>query len=150
MNELINWLKSLFWQTKDIPSPRVDIPAPYYDASREAFIAPTQPPASVSPIWISNSMEPLIDVGHAVLVSSNPEYLSALKVGSIIIYEQDNKPIIHSIIEIGDDDKGWFCVAQGLNNAIPDPWKIRHEQIKQVVIGVIFTPDFALVATGDD
>jgi signal peptidase I len=137
----------------------VELPSPYNDidpkdikynkSTKEIRIKniPTEP--WITDVGGSNSMEPLIDVGHRVLLSDNSKYLAEdkLKVGDIIVYEKwvfvapgalQFMKVIHSIIEIGQDDEGWYCITKGLNNSRPDAWKVRWEEIRYVALGVIW------------
>jgi hypothetical protein len=108
----------------NMPSPRylvdIDIPAPY----RKTTVQNT------------NSMEPLIDIGHTVILKK-PE--GKPLVGDIIIWERGYKSVIHSIIETGVDNDGWYCRTQGLNIYRPDPEKIRLNEVKWFVVGVLWT-----------
>ena len=90
----------------------------------------------------TNSMDPLIDVGANGLhvVPASPADLS---VGDVISYTPtivgyEDKIIIHRIIKVGEDEQGWYAVAQGDNLPEPDPGKVRFSQVKRVLIGVIY------------
>lgn len=85
----------------------------------------------------SRSMIPVFDMGHHTIEIKNPQP-ERLKVGDIISYWRYNLRIIHRIVEIGRDDKGWFAIAQGDNQAESDLEKIRPEQIIGVVIAIVF------------
>lgn len=109
--------------TGNIPSPRVD-----FDLS----ILVLPPGVTTTTVQNTNSMEPLIDVGHTVLIKPAT---CDLHVGDIVIWEQDGQRVIHSIVAIDGTD----YQTQGLNIPRPDPVKIRRENIKSVAIGVIWT-----------
>lgn len=90
----------------------------------------------------THSMDPLLDVGanglHII-----PETKEQLHVGDIVSYNPsipgyEKTIIIHRIIEIGNDKKGWYAIIKGDNLPKPDPGKVRFEQIKRVLIGVIY------------
>ena len=111
----------------NIPSPRYDIP------DVNVLIKST--------VANSNSMEPLLDIGHTILLrrvlSEND-----IKVGDIIIYKHEDRSIIHSVIEIGLDPV-WYCRTQGLNLYKPDPWKIRFYDVEYLCLGVLWTDKFS-------
>ena len=87
----------------------------------------------------TNSMDPIIDEGaHAIeIVPKTPE---EIQVGDIVSYESKyaDGVIIHRVIETGYDSKGWYAVMKGDNLIKEDPGKIRFEQIKRVVVGILY------------
>lgn len=87
----------------------------------------------------TNSMDPFIDEGANGLeiTPKNPE---DLQVGDVISYIStlDNAFVAHRIVKIGYDGDGWYAITKGDNNSIADPEKIRFNQIKYVLIGVIY------------
>lgn len=85
----------------------------------------------------TNSMDPVFDAG-ANAIEVVPKSSSELQVGDIASYSTQYGTIIHRIIEIGNDEKGWYAVFQGDNNPIPDPEKVRWDQIKRVVVAIIY------------
>lgn len=109
----------------NIPSPRVDV------TIGDLFSYKT------TTVQNTNSMEPLIDIGHTVLITDD---ISGLNIGDIIIFTADERLIIHSIIEIGDDGE-WYCKTQGLNINSPDPYIIRKSDISYLALGVLWTKD---------
>jgi signal peptidase I len=87
----------------------------------------------------SKSMYPFINKDVFALEVS-PENKTELKVGDIIGYESKtfNTIIIHRIVEIGEDESGWYAVTKGDNNPASDPGKARFEDIKGVLVGLIY------------
>ncbi|MHA2011204.1 MAG: signal peptidase I, partial [Candidatus Helarchaeota archaeon] len=87
----------------------------------------------------SNSMIPVLDNGHTgIEIPLSQEDVNKLKVGDIISYfDIDGNLIIHRIIEVGYDSKGWFAITKGDNNKINDG-KIRKEQVRCVLVGIIY------------
>jgi signal peptidase I len=79
----------------------------------------------------SESMYPLISE-NVLALEVMPDNQAGLKVGDIIGYESKafNTSIIHRIIEIGEDEQGWYAIAKGDNNPAPDPVKVRFEDIQ--------------------
>ncbi|MBD3310805.1 hypothetical protein GF351_06320 [Candidatus Woesearchaeota archaeon] len=95
-----------------------------------------------NPEWAAftdtNSMDPVIDE-HANAIQLRPSSPVQLKVGDIISYDSAyaEGTIIHRIIEIGHDGE-WFCRVKGDNNPLSDPGKVRFDQIKRVLVAVIY------------
>jgi len=109
----------------NIPSPRIEV-----DLTNVSI-----PSAFATTVQNTNSMEPLIDVGHTIFVTDN---ISNLNLGDIIIFSANGQSIIHSIVEIGDDG-AWYCKTQGLNIKNPDPYTIRKADISYLVLGIFWT-----------
>jgi len=87
----------------------------------------------------TNSMDPLLDdTANAIeIVPKSPE---EIHVGDIISYESEyaSGTFIHRVIKTGSDENGWYCTAKGDNNPTEDPGRIRFEQIKRVLVAVIY------------
>ncbi len=126
----------------ELPSPRVKIEPQEinYDPNTEVLtISNVKSPLWVTTVRDSNSMEPLVDIGHIVVLSQNPKYLDDLNVGDIIVWKRaDGVDVIHSIIEINQDEDGWYCRTQGLNIPQPDQEKIRKDKVKWVALLVVW------------
>ncbi|MBS3108793.1 hypothetical protein J4409_02880 [Candidatus Woesearchaeota archaeon] len=93
--------------------------------------------ASLAEYANTNSMDPLLDeyaTGIEVEVKSEDE----LHVGDVVAYETDIGLIAHRIIEISYDNDGKYFILKGDNNNGSDPYKIRFNQIKYVLVGVIY------------
>ncbi len=96
-----------------------------------------------SPQWSeftdTNSMDPVIDTGaNAIeIVPSSP---GQIHVGDIISYESQyaEGTIIHRVVETGTDSSGWYCFVKGDNLPTQDPGKIRFDQIRRVVVAVVY------------
>lgn len=96
-----------------------------------------------NPQWASftdtNSMDPVIDSeSHAIeVVPSSPE---EIQVGDIISYRSEyvEGTIIHRVVDIGEDENGWYAKAKGDNNPFEDPGKIRFTQIRRVLVAIIY------------
>ena len=129
--------------TGEIPSPYIDLlqdGVKFIPAMNVVTIEPVKSPVWLTTVQDTNSMEPLIDAGHTVILSGDPELLDKVAVGNVIVWVKPNgNSRIHSIIEIKEDKDGWFCQTQGLNCAHPDPERIRRADIKWVALGVIWT-----------
>ena len=61
-----------------------------------------------------------------------------LKIGDIISYKSKSRSnIIHRIVKIGNDEKGWYAQTKGDNNRKADSELVRENQLIGVVNGVI-------------
>jgi signal peptidase I len=85
----------------------------------------------------TNSMDPFLDEkSHAIeIMPENPEDVN---VGDIISYTTKQGIIIHRVIDTGFDEKGFFYVVKGDNNKQVDLYQVRFENIKGVVVAVIY------------
>jgi hypothetical protein len=87
----------------------------------------------------TNSMDPVIDSGANALeiVPTSPGQIRA---GDIVSYESNlvEGTIIHRVLETGEDSQGWFATMKGDNLSQPDPEKVRWEQIRRVVVAIIY------------
>jgi len=84
------------------------------------------------------SMLPTVHDGDIFLGSKYFDRNSIL-IGSIITYQNPQDPfffIAHRVIQKGLDDKGIFYICKGDNNIIEDPWQVRSEQIKEIILVV--------------
>jgi len=84
----------------------------------------------------SGSMLPILNEksnGIRVPVYSEKD----IKIGDIITFKTKEGLIIHRVIEIGKDDKGWYAITKRDNNPVSDG-KIRFSQIKYKTIGVLW------------
>ena len=63
-----------------------------------------------------------------------------ISVGDIVSYNSEyaSGTIIHRVIEISEDEAGWFCRVKGDNNKDTDPGKIRFSQIQRIVVAIIY------------
>ena len=86
----------------------------------------------------SNSMDPLFDEGNYAIEVA-PKNISDIHVGDIISYAPDNTsdPIVHRVIAIRDDGE-WYAIVRGDNNPLPDPGKVRFDEVKRVMAAIIY------------
>ena len=87
----------------------------------------------------TNSMDPVIDANsHAIEII--PISTNQIHEGDIVSYKSKyaEGTIIHRVVEIGEDEEGWYCRMKGDNNKMQDPGKIRFEQIERVVVAIIY------------
>lgn len=86
----------------------------------------------------THSMAPVFDVGSNA-IQIIPQTSAEIQVGDIVSYVwKDGSIIIHRVIETGSDENGWFATLKGDNNPTPDPEKVRFEQIKRVVVAIVY------------
>ncbi|MEK6862511.1 MAG: hypothetical protein AABY07_11220 [Nanoarchaeota archaeon] len=85
----------------------------------------------------SNSMDGILDDGHNGL-EFVPESKEDIHEGDIIAFKYDDRLIVHRVIEVGNDEYGWYAVTKGDNNLQADPGKRRFEDVKFVTFGVIY------------
>jgi len=73
-------------------------------------------------------------------IQLTPKAPEDIQAGDIISYRSSatNEIIIHRVIKIENDEKGLYYIAKGDNNNDPDKEKIRFNQVKSVLIGVIY------------
>lgn len=93
--------------------------------------------ASLAEYADTNSMDPFIDI-ESNGIEVEPKSDDEIHVGDVIAYESDIGLIVHRIIGIGHDENGKYFILKGDNNNESDPYKVRFEQIKYVMIGVIY------------
>lgn len=86
----------------------------------------------------TNSMDPFIDA-ESNGIEVKPRNEDDLHVGDVISYEYNGVGlVVHRIIAIGQDKQGRYFMLKGDNNSNEDPYKVRFDQIKYVLVGVIY------------
>ncbi len=87
----------------------------------------------------TNSMDPIIDK-NATGIEIIPNSENEIQIGDIITYQPtwSNNLTVHRVIEIGIDEDGWYCYAKGDNTSIIDPERIRFNQVKYILVGVLY------------
>jgi len=83
----------------------------------------------------TKSMEPLLS-SNSHVIEAKPDK-NILQKGDIISFTKQGKTITHTITEIKNDAQGWYATTKGYNNELNDEWKVRFNEIKGVVIGVL-------------
>lgn len=87
----------------------------------------------------THSMDPVLsDSANAIEVL--PKSSDDIKEGDIVAYKSDyaDGTIIHRVIKKGEDQLGTYFIVKGDNNPSVDPGKVRFEQIKSVVVAIIY------------
>jgi hypothetical protein len=87
----------------------------------------------------TQSMAPLLD-STANTLHIVPKGPDEIKVGDIISYyvSKDSEPLLHRVIFIGQDEAGWYAIAKGDANDAADPGRIRFDQVRAVLVGIIY------------
>jgi hypothetical protein len=87
----------------------------------------------------TNSMDPVIDEG-ANAIEVVPKSYNEIHVGDIVSYKSSyvEGTIIHRVKSVGYDPDGWYAIMQGDNNPTEDPEKVRFEQVKRIVVAIIY------------
>lgn len=87
----------------------------------------------------TKSMDPVID-STANALEIIPKSEKDIHIGDIVAYKSEYKEgiITHRVVDIGYDAFGWYAGLKGDNNDYIDPGKVRFEQIKRVVVAVIY------------
>ncbi|MEE9525934.1 MAG: hypothetical protein V3V78_05000 [Candidatus Woesearchaeota archaeon] len=126
---------SLIGESNDVPSPQNHVEKDQIHVYKNSIVLDIED-ASWAEFTDTNSMDPVIDV-EANTFEIQPKSPEEVQKGDIISYESEQGLIIHRVVEIDQDEQGWYAIAKGDNLSKSDP-KIRFEQIKGVVIGIIY------------
>lgn len=136
---VIKLLKSQLNMSKDIevsPSSRISQnDVQIYDDRVVIYIRKAFPVR----FFDSRSMYPLISK-NAFALEVPPRSHEALEVGDIIGYKSEtfNITIVHRIVNISQDEQGWYAITKGDANPQPDPEKIRFDDVQGVLVGLIY------------
>jgi len=85
----------------------------------------------------TNSMDPFIDE-DANAIEIFPENPQSISVGDVISYKTTYGTVIHRVVEKGEDQKGFFYIVKGDNNTFTDPFKVRYDDVRGVVVAVVY------------
>lgn len=87
----------------------------------------------------TNSMDPYLDKGSNA-IQIIPQSSGEIMAGDIISYNSEvyNAIIIHRVVEIGEDEEGIYYITKGDNNPKPDPERIRFNQVRRILVGIIY------------
>lgn len=87
----------------------------------------------------TNSMDPFFDE-TANSLEIRPGSVDDVNPGDIISYRSSlvKGLIVHRVISKGMDSDGVYYIVKGDNNPVPDPEKVRFDQIHGVMIGIIY------------
>lgn len=85
----------------------------------------------------TNSMDPFIDE-NANAIEISPDNPQSINAGDVISYQTEKGVIIHRVLSKGEDELGVYYLVKGDNNNFGDPFKVRFENVKGVVVAVIY------------
>lgn len=85
----------------------------------------------------SGSMKPTLKEGHNGLEILKPD-LEDINEGDILSYRFGKEIIVHRIVKLGYDDKGWYAITKGDANQKEDPYLVREDQIEALTIALVF------------
>ena len=85
----------------------------------------------------TNSMDPFLDE-NSNAIEILPDNPNDINVGDVISYRTFFGTVIHRVIDKGQDEQGIYYIVKGDNNQQQDLYKIRYENVKGVVVAVIY------------
>jgi len=85
----------------------------------------------------TNSMDPLIDEDSNA-IEILPNSAEEINVGDVISYQTAYGVIIHRVIEKSEDQEGIYYIMKGDNSPFKDLQKVRFEDVKGVVVAIIY------------
>lgn len=86
--------------------------------------------------YSSNSMSPTLSE-NAKGIEIKPSSPEEIRIGDIISYKKNGEIVSHRVIEIGKDDKGWYCKTKG-DKSFFDDGKVRFDQIVGILVVIIY------------
>lgn len=121
----------------EIPSPeaRIHSGSIFYDSAVAVLKIWNLPETYSISVQDTNSMDGLIDVGHILAMTKD---FGELYVGDPIMYRHHIQIILHQIVFIGEDKKGWFAITKGTNHFFPDIWAVRAEDVISRMVAIIY------------
>ncbi|HLC32387.1 MAG TPA: hypothetical protein VJJ82_01020 [Candidatus Nanoarchaeia archaeon] len=86
----------------------------------------------------TNSMDPVFDeTSH--LIQIFPKSKDQIHLGDIVSYQSPlGFMIVHRVVAIDEDERGWYAILKGDNNPAPDPWKVRWDMVRRVTVMVVY------------
>lgn len=132
-----HWIRSKFGVEQ--PSPKVrQFPLRALPTSHETLIEAIAPAGSqLMAISNTNSMDPLFDDGHTLLVQPITNY-SDLIVGDMVVYDIGYGLIAHRICEIYLEHEEWRYRVWGDNNGNKDSVILAASHLKYLIIGIFY------------
>lgn len=87
----------------------------------------------------TNSMDPTFD-SEAILLETPVVDVTQIQPGDIVSYVTplSSGVIVHRVVEIGEDDKGWYARFKGDNLNTEDPQVVRANQIQRKVLAIFY------------
>lgn len=86
----------------------------------------------------TNSMDPVIDENSIAIETK--AICDDIQIGDIVSYYSNiaNTVVIHRVVDRFRDEKGVYFRFKGDNNEFVDPEKVRCEQLRRVVVGILY------------
>lgn len=130
----MNW----FEQLESKPAPKDRIEERQIEVYADRIILDIQK-AQWARFTDTKSMEPVIHAGSNA-IEVVPEHEHDIQVGDIVSYESEYADgyIIHRVVYKGQDEDGTYYILKGDNIATSDPGRVRFEQVKSVVVAIIY------------
>jgi signal peptidase I len=87
----------------------------------------------------TGSMDPFLDT-EANGLEIKPISEEDIQVGDVITYQPGwtSNLVVHRVIQVGEDEQGWYAYTKGDNVSVIDPGKIRFDQVEYILIGVLY------------
>ena len=111
----------------------------YYQATGKLEV--TMPEVMITGVSNTNSMEPVVDIGHTVLLAKLGEayqYKDLVKGDIVTFYDAQINLVMHRIIDIQVDVHGRKYTTRGDNVNIADPYILRDLHLLHVLVGVLY------------
>jgi len=88
----------------------------------------------------TNSMDPVLDESAHAL-ETVPKTDEDIQEGDIVAYRNactGTGTVIHRVLKKSEDQLGTYYIVKGDNNPSADPCKVRFDDIRSVVVGIIY------------
>lgn len=126
---------------KEKPSPKVRIGPENIrlEGDRLTVELPT-PDVWITPVADTGSMDPWFDAEDRVVLAKVSDWRD-VQPGDVVVYAKDNdgrQLIIHQVVEQLRDERGPYFILKGLNNWTADPFRVRPEWLRWVLLGVLY------------
>jgi hypothetical protein len=82
---------------------------------------------------------PCMGDGHALVTIQVP--VDQIAVGDIVIFEDPlvGTLVAHQVVDIGEDDKGWWARTWGVNNRERDLLPVREDSVRGIAVAILYT-----------
>jgi len=138
----IGWRFRNVYYCKYIDESLSDLSSPYNHIElNEIYLYPNK--ICIDGIYIlsqfndTNSMDPTLDIGMNG-IEKPVKSIYDIHIGDIISFKYKNKIMTHRIINIDQDNEGYYVETKGDNIKYQDFIKVRFEDIIGVYVGIIY------------
>ena len=123
---------------KDISSPKDRISESDIAAYNDKVVINVKNPV-IAKFTPTRSMDPVLD-SDSNAIEIIPESYEDIQIGDIVSYHSEitNSVVVHRVVNIGYDSNGIYFTFKGDNNKSNDPERVRFEQIKRIVVGILY------------